>query len=113
MQEGTVFFPNEPIARVTAPLPQAQLVETRLINLLQFQTLIASKAARSVLVAEGKATWSILVYGGRMGQRPAYWRRVPATWPGLPDRRPSWRNPCIRSSGVWHHGSFIHSGSFS
>ncbi|HEB77453.1 MAG TPA: nicotinate phosphoribosyltransferase, partial [Methylothermaceae bacterium] len=39
MPEGTVFFPNEPILRVTAPLPQAQLVETRLINLLQFQTL--------------------------------------------------------------------------
>ena len=54
MPEGTVFFPNEPIVRVTAPLPQAQLIETRLINLLQFQTLISSKAARSVLVAEGK-----------------------------------------------------------
>lgn len=52
--EGTVFFPDEPIMRVTAPLPQAQLVETRLINLLHFQTLIASKAARSVLVAPGK-----------------------------------------------------------
>ena len=49
MPEGTVFFTNEPIARVTAPLPQAQLVETRLINLLQWQTLVASKAARSVL----------------------------------------------------------------
>ena len=48
MAEGTVFFPNEPIARITAPLPQAQLVETRLINLLQFQTLVASKA-KSVL----------------------------------------------------------------
>jgi len=54
MQEGTVFFPNEPILRVTAPLPQAQLVETRIMNLLNFQTLIASKAARSVLVAGGK-----------------------------------------------------------
>lgn len=54
MPEGTVFFPNEPIVRITAPLPQAQLVETRLINLLHFQTLIASKAARSVLVAPGK-----------------------------------------------------------
>jgi nicotinate phosphoribosyltransferase len=54
MLEGTVFFTNEPIARVTASLPQAQLVETRLINLLQFQTLVASKAARSVLVARGK-----------------------------------------------------------
>jgi nicotinate phosphoribosyltransferase len=51
MPEGTVFFPNEPMLRVTAPLPQAQLVETRLMNLLNFQTMIASKAARSVLVA--------------------------------------------------------------
>lgn len=54
MPEGTVFFPNEPILRVTAPIAQAQLVETRLINLLNLQTLIASKAARSVLVAQGK-----------------------------------------------------------
>ncbi len=51
MPEGTVFFPNEPILRVTAPLPVAQLVETRLINILHFQSLIASKAARAVLVA--------------------------------------------------------------
>lgn len=55
MPEGTVFFPDEPIARVTAPLPEAQLVETRLINLLHFQTVIASKAARLVLAAEGRA----------------------------------------------------------
>ncbi len=54
MPEGTVFFADEPILRVTAPLPQAQLVETRLINLLHFETLIASKAARHVLLAPGK-----------------------------------------------------------
>jgi nicotinate phosphoribosyltransferase len=54
MAEGTVFFPDEPILRVTAPLAQAQLVETRLINLLHLQTLIASKAARSVLMAPDK-----------------------------------------------------------
>ena len=54
MYEGTVFFPNEPIARIAAPLPQAQLVETRLINLLHYQTLVASKAARMVLAASGK-----------------------------------------------------------
>jgi nicotinate phosphoribosyltransferase len=54
MPEGTVFFPDEPIMRVTAPIAQAQLVETRLINLLHFQTLIASKAARIALVAPGK-----------------------------------------------------------
>jgi nicotinate phosphoribosyltransferase len=45
---------REPILRVAAPLPQAQLVETRIINLLHFQTLIASKAARIVLAAPGK-----------------------------------------------------------
>jgi len=54
MPEGTVFFPHEPMLRVTAPLPEAQLVESRLINLLQFQTLIASKAARCVLAAPEK-----------------------------------------------------------
>jgi nicotinate phosphoribosyltransferase len=54
MPEGTIFFADEPILRVTAPIAQAQLVETRLINLLHVQTLIASKAARSVLMAPGK-----------------------------------------------------------
>ena len=54
MPEGSVCFANEPLLRVTAPLPQAQLVETRLINILHFQTLIASKAARMVLAAPGK-----------------------------------------------------------
>jgi nicotinate phosphoribosyltransferase len=54
MPEGTVFFPDEPVLRVTAPLPQAQLLETRLINLMHFQTIIASKAARMVLAAPGK-----------------------------------------------------------
>ena len=52
--EGTVVFESEPLLRVTAPLPQAQLVESRVINLMQFQTLIASKAARVVLAAPGK-----------------------------------------------------------
>lgn len=52
--EGTVCFPNEPLIRITAPLPMAQLAETRLINILHFQTMIASKAARMVLAAPGK-----------------------------------------------------------
>jgi nicotinate phosphoribosyltransferase len=55
MPEGTVFFPNEPILRVTAPLPQAQLVESRLMNILHFQSLIAAKAAR-VKIAAGNRT---------------------------------------------------------
>ncbi len=55
MEEGTPFFADEPILRVTAPLPAAQLVETRIINLLHYQVLVASKAARCVEVAGGRA----------------------------------------------------------
>lgn len=54
MPEGTPVFADEPLLRVVAPLPQAQLVESRLINLLHFQTVIASKAVRCVLAAPGK-----------------------------------------------------------
>ncbi len=54
MPEGTLCFGNEPMVQVIASLPEAQLIETRLINLVHFQTLIASKAARSVLAAPGK-----------------------------------------------------------
>ena len=54
LPEGTAVFPDEPILGIEAPLPEAQLLESRLINLLHFQTLIASKAARMVLAAPGK-----------------------------------------------------------
>ncbi|MBH0206409.1 MAG: nicotinate phosphoribosyltransferase [Nitrospira sp.] len=54
MAEGSIVFPHEPILRIVAPLPLAQLVESRIMNLLHFQTMVASKAARSMLVAEGK-----------------------------------------------------------
>jgi nicotinate phosphoribosyltransferase len=53
--EGSVCFAPEPLLRLTAPLPMAQLVESRLINILHYQTLVASKAARMVLAANGKA----------------------------------------------------------
>ena len=55
MPEGTVFFENEPVVRVVAPMPEAQLIETRLINIVHFETLIASKAARCMLAADDKA----------------------------------------------------------
>jgi len=54
MPEGTICFANEPLLRVVAPLPEAQIVESRLVNILHLQTLIASKAARSVLSAPDK-----------------------------------------------------------
>jgi nicotinate phosphoribosyltransferase len=49
--EGTVTFANEPLLRVTAPLIEAQLVETVLLNQINFQTMVATKAARIVLAA--------------------------------------------------------------
>jgi nicotinate phosphoribosyltransferase len=52
--EGEIVFPDEPLLRVVAPLPEAQLMETRLINLVHFQTVIASKAARLRLAAGDK-----------------------------------------------------------
>jgi nicotinate phosphoribosyltransferase len=54
MPEGTVFFPDEPILRVVAPLPIAQLVESRIVCLLHFCTVVASKAARCVLAAPSR-----------------------------------------------------------
>jgi nicotinate phosphoribosyltransferase len=53
MPEGTVVFPHEPLIRVTAPLPEAQLIETTLLNIMNYQTLIATKAARVVWAANG------------------------------------------------------------
>jgi nicotinate phosphoribosyltransferase len=51
--EGTMIFPNEPIIRVTAPLPEAQFIESALLNIMNFQTLIATKSARVCIAAEG------------------------------------------------------------
>ena len=59
--EGTVCFANEPLVRVTAPLIEAQLLETLLLNQINFQTMIATKAARVVLAAGGGEP------GGRAG----------------------------------------------
>ncbi len=62
LPEGTMAFPLEPLVVVEAPLPQAQLVETLLINQVHFQTLMASKAARVVHAARGSA---VVDFGSR------------------------------------------------
>jgi nicotinate phosphoribosyltransferase len=54
MPEGTVFFANEPVLEVTAPIIEAQLLETFLLNAVGFQTMIASKAARCIHAAAGR-----------------------------------------------------------
>jgi nicotinate phosphoribosyltransferase len=53
--EGRVFFANEPLIEVTAPLPEAQLVETLVLNQLTYQSALATKAARCTVAANGRA----------------------------------------------------------
>ena len=65
--EGTLVFPGEPILQVIAPLTQAQLLETTLLNIINHQTLIATKASRVVQAAAGG---SVLEFGLRRAQGP-------------------------------------------
>ncbi|BCU76531.1 nicotinate phosphoribosyltransferase [Luteolibacter sp. LG18] len=65
--EGSVVFAHEPLLRVTGPLVQAQLVETALLNVINFQTLIATKAAR---VCEAAAGGTVVEFGLRRAQGP-------------------------------------------
>lgn len=67
MPEGTVFFTNEPIIRVTAPIIEAQLVETHLLSLINFESLIATKASRIVQSARGRG---IVEFGARRAHGP-------------------------------------------
>ena len=65
--EGTVVFPHEPLLQVKGPLVQAQLFETALLNIINFQTLIATKAARVCVAAKGAP---VLEFGLRRAQGP-------------------------------------------
>ncbi|MBC3541571.1 nicotinate phosphoribosyltransferase [Rufibacter sediminis] len=65
--EGTVIFPNEPLLRIKGPILQCQLLETPLLTILNFQTLIATKAARVVDAAQGD---NVLEFGMRRAQGP-------------------------------------------
>lgn len=65
--EGTVVFPHEPLMRVTAPIIEAQLVETALLNIINHQSLIATKAARVVWAANGDP---VMEFGLRRAQGP-------------------------------------------
>ena len=65
--EGTIIFPGEPIVRVIAPIMEAQLLETALLNIINHQTLIATKASRVVYAAKGDG---IMEFGLRRAQGP-------------------------------------------
>jgi nicotinate phosphoribosyltransferase len=67
MREGNFFFPNEPIVRIQGPIFHAQIVETYLLNVINFQTLIASKASRIKDIAPDKV---LLEFGTRRSHSP-------------------------------------------
>jgi nicotinate phosphoribosyltransferase len=106
--EGTVVFPNEPIVQVVAPIVEAQLAETFVVNQIHLQSVIASKAARVIEAARGRMvvnlgsaarTWHRRGAQGRASQLPRRHRGYiePACGPRV-------RNPRVR-----HDGSQLHS----
>ncbi|MCW4000679.1 MAG: nicotinate phosphoribosyltransferase [Candidatus Bathyarchaeota archaeon] len=86
--EGTVVFPNEPLIRITAPIIEAQLVETFLLNSVNIQTMIATKASRVVEAAGGKA---VIEFG---------LRREPGIDGGMKVARSSYIAGCQGTSNV-------------
>lgn len=74
LPEGTAVFPSEPLLEVTAPLLEAQVAETMVLNLVHLQTVIASKAARSVEAADGRVLVDFALrrtHGGEAGLKVA------------------------------------------
>jgi len=86
--EGTVTFPNEPLIRVTAPIIEAQMIETFLLNTVNLQTMIATKASRVVHAAKGK---SVIEFG---------LRREPGIDAGMKVARSSYIAGCQGTSNV-------------
>ena len=105
LPEGTVFFTNEPVLRVSAPIIEAQIVETYLLSVINFQTLIATKASRVVQSARGRG---VVEFGARRAHGPEA---------GLLAARASYIGGCIGTSyvlagykfGIPTYGTMAHS----
>ena len=86
--DGTLVLGDEPVLEVTAPLPAAQVLETALMNAVQFDTLVATKAARCVLAADGR---SVVDFG---------FRRAHGLDAGIRAARAAWLGGCAATSNV-------------
>lgn len=67
VHEGTFVFPNEPVLEITAPIIEAQILETALLSIINFETMVASKAIRVVKAAKGRA---VIEFGARRAHGP-------------------------------------------
>jgi len=88
VEEGTLVFAEEPLLRVTAPILEAQIVETYLLSVINFETVVASKAARVVRAARGRG---VLEFGTRRAQGPEA---------GLRAARAAYLGGCVATSNV-------------
>jgi nicotinate phosphoribosyltransferase len=88
VEEGTIVFAEEPLLQVSAPIIEAQIVETYLLSVLNFETLIASKAARVVHAARGRG---VLEFGTRRAHGPEA---------GLRAARAAYVGGCFATSNV-------------
>lgn len=87
--EGSIVFAGEPLLRVTAPVIEAQVLETHLLSAINFQTMIASRAARVFLAAKGRP---VVEFGAR---------RAHGTEAGIFAARASWIAGCEGTSNVY------------
>lgn len=88
VEEGTLVFAEEPILQVTGPVLEAQIVETYLLSVINFETLIASKAARVVQAAQGRG---VLEFGSRRAHGPEA---------GVRAARAAYAGGCVGTSNV-------------
>jgi nicotinate phosphoribosyltransferase len=88
VEEGTLIFAEEPLLQVTAPILEAQIVETYLLSITNFETLVASKAARVVRAARGRG---VLEFGTRRAQGPEA---------GVRAARAAYLGGCVATSNV-------------